>query len=365
MKKMMIIMMIVLLGNFCQAAETEKVTPETFTMYAAKMMPCVILEEDEATGEIDITGFEIDLWKAIGKELAAQGLIKNTEFIPVEWSQIEKGMKSGEIDGACSGLTIRSARLEWSDFSMPTMNSGLGIMVLRQDAGTFHTMGVMWNALKVPALLFVTFLLLFSVVLWVLERDTNPDNDGNGIHDNFFPGIFEAMYFCVVTCSTVGYGDYTPKKWPARVVVVVLIFAGIIAFCNFTALLSAQHVTDSIGEISGPEDLKGRVVLTQKGTTSVDTVKKFGAKPIAARDIDNACDSLLLERGDAVVFDHPVLLNYVKDNPDKVKMVGGMFDEQYYGYMLKKDSPLRDAVNLAILKIHEDGTYKTLYDKWF
>ena len=351
--------------TLCSLCFAEEKIDKTLRVYAAQMKPCIVLEEDGATGEISVTGFEVDLWKAICKELAANGLIDDYKFVPVEWSEISAGIKMGNADVAMSGLTIRSDRVSWADFSMPTFNSGLGIMVLKEDAGMFSGLILMYKALKGPVIFFATFLLIFAVILWACERDDNPDNDAGGINDKFFPGVFEAIYFCIVTCSTVGYGDFAPKKWVTRIVVSVLIVVGLIAFGNFLSLVSVARIEGSMGAIQGPDDLKGKIVLTQKGTTSVDTVKTYGAKPVEARDIENACDGLLLERGDAVVFDYPVLLNYVKENPDKVKMVGGMFDDQYYGYMLKKDSPLKGAIDLAILKLREDGTYKTLYDKWF
>jgi ABC-type amino acid transport substrate-binding protein len=214
-------------------------------------------------------------------------------------------------------------------------------------------------------LFFGAFLLFFAFILWASERDKDPDNDGGGINDKFFPGIFEAIYFCIVTCSTVGYGDFAPKKWITRSIVAVLIIVGLIAFGNFLSLVQMARLESYMGAIQSPDDLKGKIVLTQKGTTSVDCVEKLGARPKTVDNINSACDSLLLERGDAVVFDYPVLLSYVKENPDKVEMVGGMFDEQYYGFMLQKDSPLEKEINMALLKIYEDGTYKTLYNKWF
>ena len=289
----------------------------------------------------------------------------------MEWSQLENSIKNKEADIACSGLTIRSSRMEWADFTLPTMNSGLGIMILKEEKsrGFFfnliYKMKIMVNALIIPVMFFCGFIVIFAIVLWKLEKDDDPDNDANSISDKFFPGVFEAIYFCVVTCSTVGYGDFTPKRGISKIVVGVLIFAGIMAFCNFTALLSADYTTDITEDITGPSDLKGRIVLTQKGTTSVSYIKKIGAKTKTVDDIDTACDYLLLKRGDAVVFDYPVLLNYVKNNPEKVKMVGGMFDKQYYGFMLQKRSLLKRDIDLSILKIYEDGTYQTLYNKWF
>ena len=50
----------------------------------------------------------------------------------------------------------------------------------------------------------------------------------------------DAIYFCVVTSSTVGYGDMMPSKWYAKLVNVVFIAFGItIFFANLSALVSS------------------------------------------------------------------------------------------------------------------------------
>ena len=362
MKKLLIIAIVATLCPVDRATETD---PPTFDMFVAKMNPCVIIEKDEATGEVSVSGFEIDLWKSVSLKLSAKNLIKDTKFIPIEWSQLESGMRNGEADGAASGLTIRAGRQEWSTASMPIMNSGLGIMVLKDKGGVFSSAVIMWNALKIPLLIFAIFIMVFSFIIWWMDKDDDETNDAGGFSDKFYPGFLQAIYFCIVTCSTVGYGDFTPKNWRTRTIVCVLIFVGLGAFGNFISLMSVARMEASAERFTDPSDLKGAVVLTQKGTTSVDYVKKLGGKPKQVDNIESACDWLLLKRGDAVVFDYPVLLNYVKENPEKVKMVAGMFDEQYYGFMLKKDSPLKKDVDLALLELYEDGTYKTLYDKWF
>ena len=354
--------MIVMLSSFCFAEDSIN---KNLKIYVAQMKPCVILEENEATGEMAVSGFEADLWKAVSEKLISKGVIEDYEFIPVEWSKIKDGIKSGRADVAMAGLTIRSDRMEWSSFSMPTFNSGLGIMVLKEDPGMFSGIILLYKALKRPVIVFGTFLLFFAFILWVSERDKNPDNDDGGINDKLFPGFFEAIYFCIVTCSTVGYGDFAPKKWLTRSIVAVLIIVGLIAFGNFLSLVSVARIEGSVAAIQNPSDLNGKCVLTQKGTTSVDTVKRLGAKPVTARDIESACDGLLLNRAAAVVFDYPVLRNYVKENPAKVEMVGGMFDEQYYGFMLKKDSPLEKEINSVLLRLYENGTYRHLYKEWF
>ena len=366
MKKILLSLLLICFIKPLFAQDPNEGALKILKVSVSSMNHCVIVEEDEA-GKKKVSGFEIDLLKELVQELALKGLVSTTfETKVVEFSEIGENIRNGSADMGCSGITIRSNRMDWCDFSIPTLNSGLGIMVLKKEAGMFNGLILMYRAVKGPVLFFATFVVIFAIIIWWLERDKNPDNDENGISDSFFPGVFEAIYFCIVTCSTVGYGDFSPKKWRTRVVVGVLIIVGLIAFGNFLSLISVARIENSIGDIKGLDDLKGKVVLTQKGTTSAEFAKNVGASKVKAVDnINSACDGLLLERGDAVIFDYPVLLNYVKENSDKVRLAGEMFDKQYYGFMLPKDCELKREIDTALLKLYENGTYDTLYKKWF
>ncbi|KAJ8390454.1 hypothetical protein AAFF_G00103890 [Aldrovandia affinis] len=41
--------------------------------------------------------------------------------------------------------------------------------------------------------------------------------------------LFDSLYFCIVTFSTVGFGDVTPQIWPSKLLVVVMICVGLVA----------------------------------------------------------------------------------------------------------------------------------------
>jgi polar amino acid transport system substrate-binding protein len=347
MKKLLIIL---LFSSFCFAQENN-----FLDIYVAEMKPCVIVDDGE------VSGFEIDLWNTISAELQKEGLIDGCEYHIVDWKDIEKNVRESKADVAFSGLTIRSYRMDWADFSIPTLNSGLGIMVLKDHSNqTVKKIKIFFEAISGPFFIFSLFILFFANLILFAERKSDL------FDKRYFIGIFQAIYFCVVTASTVGYGDYTAKKVIGKLIVIILIFAGIIAFCNFTALLSADYTTEKMeGEIRGPEDLKGKNVMTAEGTTSVNYIAKLGATPKEALTIDYAIDGLLLGRADAVVFDYPVLVNYHKYNADKVTLIPGIFDKQYYGFVFPKDSELKNQVDKIILKLYEDGTYEKIYKKWF
>lgn len=116
------------------------------------------------------------------------------------------------------------------------------------------------------------------------------------------------------------------------------------------------------------EDLEGKVVATKLGTTSDDFLKNNAkAKEIRLYPNNDAMFMELMMGGaDAVMFDSPVIANYVREvGKEKVKVVGPLYMGQSYGIGFPKGSPLVDKVNKALKKIKDDGTYRTLYLKWF
>ncbi|HIE54383.1 MAG TPA: hypothetical protein EYP90_04245 [Chromatiaceae bacterium] len=71
-------------------------------------------------------------------------------------------------------------------------------------------------------------------------------------------GFFEGMYWVLVTLSTVGYGDITPKTTEGRLVTMVLIVSGIGVISFFTSIVvSAFHEKlDEVGAAGGQRTAK-------------------------------------------------------------------------------------------------------------
>lgn len=82
-----------------------------------------------------------------------------------------------------------------------------------------------------------------SVLIYVMEAN-NPKSQ--------IDTLFEALYWSVVTISTVGYGDITPTTEAGRVVAMFVIVAGIAVF-SFTTSLIVTAFTEKLDEI---KDLK-------------------------------------------------------------------------------------------------------------
>ncbi|MCX8957315.1 glutamine ABC transporter substrate-binding protein GlnH [Erwinia psidii] len=121
--------------------------------------------------------------------------------------------------------------------------------------------------------------------------------------------------------------------------------------------------------IKSIDDLNDKVVAVKSGTGSVDYAKQH-IKTKSLRqfpNIDNAYMELGTGRADAVLHDTPNILYFIQTaGKGQFKAVGKSLEAQYYGIAFPKGSDdLREKVNGALKKLHENGTYNALYKKWF
>jgi glutamine transport system substrate-binding protein len=70
------------------------------------------------------TGFDVDLWDALAKELHIKYRLQ-----PMDFNGIVPGLQTKNIDVALAGITIREDRKAVIDFSEPYYRSGLAILV--------------------------------------------------------------------------------------------------------------------------------------------------------------------------------------------------------------------------------------------
>ena len=120
-------------------------------------------------------------------------------------------------------------------------------------------------------------------------------------------------------------------------------------------------------DIMTPADLKGKVVAVKLGTSTVEYVETLGVKKIVKfPNIDQAYLEVVTGGADAAMHDTPNVLYYIKTvGAGKVKAVGPDVKAAQYGIAFPQGSALRDKVNIALLKMMEDGAYAKLYRKWF
>jgi glutamate transport system substrate-binding protein len=124
-------------------------------------------------------------------------------------------------------------------------------------------------------------------------------------------------------------------------------------------LLVRQDNTD----ITGPESLNGNKKLCSvKGSTSAQTVQQRYANKVQLLPVDKYSDcvtSLLNGTVDAMTTDDVILAGYAAQQPGKLKVVGKGFTDENYGIGVKKDdTETQTAINDAITKMEQDGSWQ-------
>lgn len=118
-------------------------------------------------------------------------------------------------------------------------------------------------------------------------------------------------------------------------------------------------------EINGIDDLEGKIVATQSGSTGPDILAKYTSADMEIQEFETdrqARTALKLGLVDAYVTDYTLLLNAIVKSPNDYKIAGEQFGpEDNYGIGLPLDSDGVDFVNSFLKEIIEDGTWEKLW----
>lgn len=290
-------------------------------------------------------------------EPTAEGLIKYVE--------------RGEANAAIASISITGEREGRLDYSMPIFNSALQTMRLKEDApgpNIFRALGAILTRNEMHVLLLIAAGIIVFIAHLIYFFETR-HSKSPWYKEGYPAGVFETAWWSITTL--VGQEESHPRSGRSRMAAIVLMVFGVLFVSIFTASFTSELTLQRIDDpMRGPQSLEGQVVITVRNSTSYDYL--YGQKAaLKIKDIkrtDNIEDAykwLQQGRGDAIVYDAPVL-QYYEANKGKGKFVtvGSVFHPEYYGIALPKDSPWREPFNRAILALSEAGQLDKLRDVW-
>ncbi|MDO4280333.1 MAG: basic amino acid ABC transporter substrate-binding protein [Peptococcaceae bacterium] len=123
-------------------------------------------------------------------------------------------------------------------------------------------------------------------------------------------------------------------------------------------------------DITGADDLKGKTVAAQIGTTGADEASSLQEDGTIAEakllDNYNTCIQDLLNGGcDAIIIDIPVAEAYMADHEGEVKLTGEPYVADYYGIAVADDNQeLADKINAGLANVIKDGTFEEICKKY-
>ncbi|MBD2385369.1 transporter substrate-binding domain-containing protein [Cylindrospermum sp. FACHB-282] len=309
----------------------------------------------------ELSGFSIDLWRSITKQLGLQS--KFIEYPTVV--DLLSAVKNGTANLGISAISITAERQQNFDFSLPMFAAGLQILVRNPEAnsgGVPNILQIFFSAAFLQLIVVALVLIVISAhIIWWFERR----HEDGMIAKEYFPGIFKAYWWAAATLAT--QADEMPKGPLGRLIAIIWMFIGVLFVTYFTAIATTSLTVQQLqGDIKSISDLPGKIVATTSGSTAAIYLRENKISVLEVPKIEQAYNALLQKKADAVVFDAPVILFYAaNEGKGKVEVVGSIFREESYGIVLPNNSPYRKQINSALLSLRENGTYQTLYEKWF
>jgi len=168
--------------------------------------------------------------------------------------------------------------------------------------------------------------------------------------ETIFRDVAQGKFDAVISAATI-----TPEREKA------------VAFSDPYYLSEQAILVKEGSEIEGLEDLEGKTVGAQQGTTGLELGKeKANAGELRpypeGPDAVNALKSGTVE---AVIIDAPVAQNAVEKSGG-VEIAEKVPTEETYGIAVAKDNTeLLGEINTGLEEVVNDGTYTTIYEKWF
>ncbi|CAL8248025.1 unnamed protein product [Merluccius merluccius] len=296
-----------------------------------------------------------------------------------EWNGMMGELLSGLADMIVAPLTINNERAHYIEFSKPFKYQGLTILVKKE----------------IPRSTLDSFMQPFQSTLWLLV--------GLSVHvvavmlyllDRFSPfGRFKvnseeeeedaltlssAMWFSWGVLLNSGIGEGAPRSFSARILGMVWAGFAMIIVASYTANLAAFLVLDRPEErITGINDPRLRnpsdkfIYATVK-QSSVDIYFRRQVelstmyRHMEKHNYESAAEAIQAVRDNklhAFIWDSAVLEFEASQKCDLVT-TGELFFRSGFGIGMRKDSPWKQNVSLAILSSHENGFMEDLDKTW-
>ncbi|XP_078241743.1 glutamate receptor 1 isoform X5 [Pogona vitticeps] len=308
------------------------------------------------------------------------------------WNGMVGELVYGRADVAVAPLTITLVREQVIDFSKPFMSLGISIMIKKPQKskpGVFSFldplayeiwMCIVFAYIGVSVVLFLVS--RFSPYEWHNEElEEGREQPANGQTNEF--GIFNSLWFSLGAFMQQGC-DISPRSLSGRIVGGVWWFFTLIIISSYTANLAAfLTVERMVSPIESAEDLAKQTEIAY-GTLDAGSTKEFfkrskiavfekmwtymkSAEPsVFVPTTEEGMKRVRRSKGKYAYLLESTMNEYIEQRkPCDTMKVGGNLDSKGYGIATPKGSPLRGPVNLAVLKLSEQGVLDKLKSKWW
>ncbi|MFC1761651.1 transporter substrate-binding domain-containing protein [Planctomycetota bacterium] len=331
--------------------------PENTTVLrvGTRHVPPFAVKQEDGTWD----GIAIELWRRIAAENHWRFRLEERSL-----PGLLQGLQDSSLDVVAGAVTVTAQRESLVDFSHPFHSSGLGIAVSKQSHKAWLAVlerFASWGFVKV-LLGLCTVLFLAGALVWIFERKHNIEQFGGDTPH----GLGSAFWWAAVTMTTVGYGDKAPRTLGGRLVALIWMFTAVLMVSSFTAAIAASlTVGDLEGSVRNARDLSRVRVATVAATTSEEYLQERRLRYVTRDTAEVGLVDLAEGKFDALLYDAPVLRYFVtRLYPERLEVLPGVFERQYYALVLAPSSPLREDLNRSLMEVVQQSTWDDILNRY-
>ncbi len=310
------------------------------------------------------TGASVDLWRRVAKMADLR-----YRFIAVKKiDAILSGLREGSYDVAVGAITITPERSALVDFSYPGHRSGVAIATQRR-LGQFEALfayGLAAMELSSLVAAAAVTMLLFGVLMWFIERPGarhSPDDPVSSV-----VSLRDGVYWAVVTMTTVGYGDKTPKTPVGRLVAIFWMLGSFVLISLLSATLvsklTAERVEEAINLVGA--DLSGKRLTAAAASSGAEYLETLQLPYTKRETLLQALQALHDGEADVAVnsvgaMRHLVSAHFSRD----LHVQRELLAPAYMAFALPQNSALKKPIDRALMRVTASPEWRQVEETYF
>jgi polar amino acid transport system substrate-binding protein len=314
-------------------------------------------------GDGSISGVSVDLWRRVAEQMEW-----HYQLIPIsEMEAILSGLEQGRFDAAIGAITITPERAARVDFSYPAHRSGVAI-ALKKETGLMFALvsyGAAVSELAPLIIITLTLLMLIGVAMWLVEQRARFAAQGS---ESSVVSLRDGIYWAVVTMTTVGYGDKTPKTMLGRAVAALWMLSSLVLVSLLSTSLVSRLTADRVESrnFAASIDLHGKRLAAVGQSSGAEYLDQIHLQYAKFKDLPEALNSLANGQSDAVVNSVGALQYYVSMRYARsIEIPQGLLASAYIAIALPEHSAIKKPLDRALVRITNSPEWRTLEEKFF
>jgi polar amino acid transport system substrate-binding protein len=308
-----------------------------------------------------MTGVSVELWRR-----AAELLGRDYHLIPVaQMKALIDGVERNDYDAAIGAIIITPDRLAHVDFSYPAHRSGVAVAVRKESGATaaFRTYALVVGELSPLVAVTLGLLVIMGVAMWIAERPKLAPT-----HESAVGSLRDGVYWAVVTMTTVGYGDKTPKTNVGRAIAILWMLASVALVSMLSTTIVSKMTADRVASARPftEADLVGRRLAAVAHSSGAEFLDERRLRYAPYDDLPAALAALARGEADAVVNSIGALqYAVVTQFSGTIEPPQGVLAPAFMAIALPSGSALKKPLDRALIEITASPEWRRIEANYF